>query len=255
MTVPAPDVEALADELWRAERERRPIGRLTEHASLDAAYEVQRAGFERRLASGDRPLGFKLGLTSRAKQEAMGVAEPLWGQLSAGMLHDEDAPLELGLLIHPRVEPEIAFLLGADVDGPTANVASVLASTRGFLPAIEALDSRFEGFSFVLPDVIADNASAAQLVLGGRLLAPEALDPQTEGMVLRRDGEVVDTAAGAAVSGHPALAVAWLARAIGRLPAGAVVLSGGMTAAIAVEPGSVVSAQFATLGTVRLRCA
>lgn len=250
------DVATLADELARAEAERRAIGRLTDRApDLDvaAAYEVQRLGFERRLAAGDAPLGFKLGLTSRAKQEAMGVADPLWGRLSAGMLHDEEAPLDVSALIHPRVEPEIAFLLGADVPA-VATTATVLAATRGLAPALEVLDSRYEGFSFTLPDVVADNASAARVLVGGRLRAPDALDPQLEGMVLRRDGEVVHTAAGAAVSGHPAAAVAWLARQAGGLPAGALVLSGGLTAPVPLEPGTVVSAAFTHLGEVTLRC-
>ena len=252
------DVAALAGELAAAERERRAIGQLSARADgLDvaAAYEVQRLGFEERLRAGDRPLGFKLGLTSRAKQEAMGVAEPLWGRLSSGMLHAEDVPLDVAGLIHPRVEPEIAFLLGDDVDGATASVPTVLAATEGLFPALEVLDSRYEGFRFTLPDVVADNASAARVVLGGRLLPVAALDPQLEGMVLRAGGEVVDTAAGAAVSGHPAAAVAWLARAAGHLPAGSVVLSGGLTAPVPLAPGLVVSAEYTHLGSVTLRCA
>jgi 2-oxo-3-hexenedioate decarboxylase len=250
--------EALAAHLRAAEDERREVGQLTdEHPELDAAtaYEVQRIGFDRRIAEGDRPLGFKLGLTSRAKQLAMGVADPLWGRLRAGLLHDEEVPLEVGSLIHPRVEPEIAFLLGKDVDGATATTASVLAATRGVFPALEILDSRYRDFRFRLPDVIADNASAAGVVCGGRLLEPGAVDVQLEGMVLRRDGEVVDTAAGAAVSGHPAAAVAWLARRVGVLPAGSLIISGGLTAPVGLVPGATISAEFTHLGTVTLRCA
>jgi 2-oxo-3-hexenedioate decarboxylase len=256
MLAPTVDIAACVEELARAERDRRPIARLTDRLALDveSAYQVQTAGFERRLASGDRPLGYKLGLTSRAKQRAMGVAEPLWGRLSTGMLHSEDAALDATSLIQPRAEPEIAFLLGSELDGATASVATVLAATRALFPALEVLDSRFRDYSFALPDVIADNASAAKVVCGGRPRAPETLNPQTEGMVLRRDGEVVDTAAGAAVSGHPAEAVAWLARTAGTLPAGAIVLSGGLTAPLVLEPRTTVSAEFATLGTVTLRC-
>jgi 2-oxo-3-hexenedioate decarboxylase len=252
------DLAALADRLWEAEAARRSIPKLTvEFPDLDVddAYAIQRANYDRRLAGGSRELGFKLGLTSRAKQLAMGVADPLWGLLTADLVHAEEEPLDVGGLIHPRVEPEIAFLLGADVDGATATVASVLAATAGLFPALEILDSRFDEFQFALPDVIADNASAAGVVCGGRLLAPSALDPQLEGMVLRRDGEVVDTAAGAAVSGHPAAAVAWLARQAGRLPAGALILSGGLTAPVPLKPGMTVSAAFTTLGSVTLRCA
>jgi len=251
------DVAALADLLHGAERDRRAVPMLTaDHPDLDVAgaYAVQARNLERRVAGGDRPIGFKLGLTSRAKQLAMGVEDPLWGRLTAGLLHAEEAPLDLSLLIHARAEPEIAFLLGRDVDGATATPASVLAATEGVFPAL-ILDSRYTDFRFTLPDVIADNASAAGVVCGGRLLAPSALDVQLEGMVLRHGGEVVDTAAGAAVSGHPAAAVAWLAHAAGSLPAGSIVLSGGLTAPVTLAPGSVVSASFTTLGTVTLRCA
>lgn len=252
------DVATLSDALWDAEAGRHSIPQLSAEnpgLDVDGAYAVQRRGFERRLAGGDVAIGYKLGLTSRAKQVAMGVDAPLWGLLSAGMVHEEEAPLDVSSLIHPRVESEIAFLLGRDLPGPTATVATVLAATEGLFPALEVLDSRYDDFRFTLEDVVADNASASRIVLGGRLLPPSAVDCQLEGMVLRHDGEVVDTAAGAAVSGHPAAAVAWLARQAGGLPAGAIVLSGGMTAPIALVPGAVVSAEFTTLGSVTLRCA
>lgn len=254
---PDPDVQGLARRLADAEDERRTIPQLTvDHPDLDiaTAYNIQRHNAEARLAAGDHAIGFKLGLTSRAKQLAMGVDDPLWGRLSARLLHAEEEPLDLGTLVHPRAEPEIAFLLGRDVDGETATTASVLSATDGLFPALELLDSRYDDFKFALPDVIADNASAAGVVCGGRLLATSMVDCQLEGMVLRRDGEVVDSAAGAAVSGHPAAAVAWLARETGGLPAGAIVLSGGMTAPVPLAPGTIVSAQFTHLGTVTLRC-
>lgn len=258
MELTDPTIATLADALHAAEAERRAIPQLTlAHPELDVptAYAVQRHNFERRLAGGDVSVGYKLGLTSRAKQVAMGVADPLWGRLAAGLLHAEEEPFDVGSLIHPRVESEIAFLLGRDVDGPTATTASVLAATEGIFPALEILDSRYADFRFTLEDVVADNASAGGVVCGGRLLPPSAFDVQLEGMVLRRDGEVVETAAGAAVSGHPAAAIAWLAREAGGLPAGAIVLSGGLTAAVPLAPGTVVSAEYTHLGTVTLRCA
>ncbi len=256
--VATPDVEALAERLAGAAARCCTVPMLTaEVPDLDVAtaYRVQRAGIDRRLAGGEQLLGFKLGLVSRAKQEAMGVAEPLWGLLTDGMLHAEEAPLDCAALIHPRAEPEIAFLLGRKLVGATATVASVLAATEGVFPALEVLDSRFDGFRFTLADVVADNGSASRIVLGGRLLGVDAVDLQREGMVLRRDGEVVDTAAGAAIAGHPAAAVAWLARAAGELPAGSIVLSGGLTAPVVLEPGTVVTAEYTTLGSVTLRCA
>jgi 2-oxo-3-hexenedioate decarboxylase len=251
------DVDRLAARLEAAAAERQAIPMLSaSEPGLDiaAAYAVQRAGIDRRVAAGERTVGYKLGLVSRAKQEAMGVHEPLRGWLTDGMLHAEEEPLELSTLIHARVEPELAFLLGADVEAATASVPTVLAATASVFPALEVLDSRYEDFRFTLSDVIADNASAARVVLGGRPLSPERLDLQLEGMALALGGEVVHTAAGAAIAGHPAAAVAWLARAAGGLPAGSVVLSGGLCAPVELAPGSVVCARYTNLGSVRLRC-
>ncbi len=252
------DVQHLADRLDDAERGRQAIEMLSaQEPGLDlaTAYRVQRVNHERRLAAGEVEVGYKLGLVSRAKQLAMCVEAPLWGRLTNGLIRDEDVPLDLSTLIHPRVEPELAFVLGEAIDGATATIASVLAATRGVCAALELLDSRYENFRFTLPDVIADNASAAGFVLGGRLVAPDQLDLQHEGMVLRVDGEVVDTAAGAAVCGHPAQAVAWLAREVGSLPAGAIVLTGGLTAPEPLSAGVCVTASFTTVGTVSVQCA
>lgn len=247
---------SLADRLGHAERERRAIPQLVaDHPDLDVAtaYETQRIGFERRLAAGDRLGGYKLGLTSRAKQEAMGVDAPLWGRLADSMFMAEEDPLVVGDLIHPRAEPELVFLLGEDVVGSGATIASVLRATAGVLPGLEILDSRYEDFRFTLPDVIADNASAAKVLMGGRLISPRDFDPRLEGMVLRSGGEVVHTAAGAAVSGHPAAAVAWLANRVGRLEAGSVIFSGGLTAPVPLHPGGTVTAEFTHLGSVTVR--
>ena len=252
------DVEALAERLALATSDKQPIPKLTiEEPDLDVvdAYRIQRIGIDNRVAAGETVIGYKLGLVSRAKQEAMGVAEPLWGWLTDGMCHEEEAPLDVSGLIHPRAEPELAFLLRDDVDARTATAPTVLRATAGVFPALEVLDSRYEKFQFTLPDVIADNGSAARIVLGGRLVSPMDFDVQREGMVLRCDGEVVDTAAGAAIAGNPAAVVAWLARVAGGLPAGSIVLSGGLTAPVRLAPGTVVSAEYTTLGSVSLRCA
>jgi 2-oxo-3-hexenedioate decarboxylase len=252
------DVAGLADVLHAAEAERRAVPMLSaDHPELDVAgaYAVQRHNVERRLAAGDRPIGFKLGLTSRAKQLAMGVEDPLWGHLTAGLLHPEEQPLDLGRFIHARVESEIAFLLGRDLDGATATTASVLAACEGVFPALEILDSRYADFRFTLADVIADNASAAGVVCGGRLLAPGALDVQLEGWSCATTARWSTPRPGRRSAGIPPQAVAWLAREAGHLPAGSIVLSGGLTAPVTLQPGSVVSAEFTSLGSVTLRCA
>jgi 2-oxo-3-hexenedioate decarboxylase len=252
------DVAALASLLERAERQRQPIPQLVaDHPDLDVedAYAIQRLTFERRLATGERQIGYKLGLTSRTKQLAMGVDEPLWGRLTDRLLHPEDEPLACDELIHPRVEPELALWLDEDVNGETADVDTVVAATRCVLPALEVLDSRYVDFRFALPDVVADNGSAARIVLGARSLPAGELDWRLEGVVLSIDDDVVETAAGAAVAGHPAAAVVWLARAIGSVPTGSLVLTGGLTTPALLQAGSTVRAEFTSLGSVSVRIA
>ncbi|HEY0002036.1 MAG TPA: fumarylacetoacetate hydrolase family protein, partial [Actinoplanes sp.] len=208
------DPSQIAQALASAEHDRKAIAPFTDgHPALDepAAYDAQFLGVRAKLAAGETLSGAKLGLTSRAKQLAMGVAAPLSGWVTSGMLLPYGEPVELGRFIHPRVEPEIAFLLARDVEAP-ATVISVLAATRAVLAAVDVLDSRYEDFRFRLPDVIADNASAGGFLLGPRAVPPAELDDlRLLGCVLRVNGDVVATAAGAAAMGHPAAAVAWLA--------------------------------------------
>jgi 2-oxo-3-hexenedioate decarboxylase len=162
--------------------------------------------------------------------------------------------VDLTRFIHPRVEPEIAFLLARDVEAP-ATVTSVLSATETVFAAVDVLDSRYENFRFTLPDVIADNASAAAFLLGPQTRKPAELeDLRLLGSVLRVNGEVVATAAGAAVMGHPAASVAWLANQLGErgegLRAGWLVFSGGLTAPVPMAAGVAVTAEFDGLGTI-----
>jgi len=233
---------SIADALIAAEQERKAIAPFTDAdpgLDADTGYRAQRMVVQHRLDHGERVIGAKLGLTSRAKQEAMGVYEPLYGWLTSGMVHPYGEPLPLAELIHPRVEPEIA----------------VLEATEAILAAVEVLDSRYEDFRFRLPDVIADNASGSRIVLGPRARVPgDVCDLRLLGCVLRTRGDVVATAAGGAVMGHPAAAVAWLVNRLSPqdwpLEPGTLVLSGGLTVPVPVRPGSVVSAEFDGLGTV-----
>ncbi|NLT07065.1 MAG: 4-oxalocrotonate decarboxylase [Solirubrobacterales bacterium] len=254
-----PDLDAIADRLAAAVEQVTDIERFTAtepDLTIEQAYDVQWRGIERRLAAGERIVGAKLGLTSRAKQRQMSVDDPLYGWLTDAMVHEAATPLPLDRLIHPRVEPEIAFLLGEELAGPTT-VVEVLAATEAVFGALEVIDSRYRDFDFRLPDVVADNASAsaASLIVGPVAAAPADVgDLRLLGCVLRRDGELVATAAGAAVMEHPAAAVAWLANRLaeqGRtLPAGSLILSGALTDAVAIGAGQTVSAEFDGLGTV-----
>jgi 2-oxo-3-hexenedioate decarboxylase len=253
------DAKDIAAALAAAQRENRALTPFTDdHPDLDleTAYRAQEAFVAGKLAAGERLVGAKLGLTSRVKQREMDVDEPLYGLVTSGMLAPYGQPLPTAAFIHPRVEPEIAFLLGRDVPAP-ATVTSVLAATEAVFGAIDVLDSRYEDFRFRLPDVVADNASAGAFLLGSASRPPaDLVDLRLLGCVLRVGGDVVATAAGAATMGHPAAAVAWLANRLAErdevLRAGWLVFSGGLTAPVPLAPGVVVTAEFDGLGSVEV---
>jgi 2-oxo-3-hexenedioate decarboxylase len=255
------DVDRWAALLLEAERRAQPVSPITADEpglSLDETYQIQDELIARKLASGQRVVGAKLGLTSRAKQQAMGVHEPLYAWLTDAMLLSFEEPLALGGLIHPRAEPEIAFHACERLAGPGVSAHDVLDATAWVAGAIEVIDSRYKDFRFTLPDVVADNASSARFVLGPRRVAP-TFDLGLVGCLFERDGQLVASAAGAAVLGHPAEAVALLANWLGRrgraIEPGWTVLSGGLTDAVALSAGSSVEATFGRLGRVGLRVA
>jgi 2-oxo-3-hexenedioate decarboxylase len=250
------DVTGLAARLRAAVTDRTAIEQLTDDVpdlDLPSAYRVQRE-----LRSQAGPLaGWKLGVTSRAKQAQVGVSDPIYGFLAAEHAIDLGAPLDTSALIHPRAEPEIVFILGRDLSGPHVTAADVLAATSGVAVGVEVLDSRYHDYRFTMADVVADNTSAGRYVVGAPV-SPSEIDLRLVGVVVEHNGEVVATASGAASLGHPAAAVAWLVRALHAegegLTEGEVVLSGGLTAAVPVAPGDVVVASVDRLGSIELAC-
>ncbi|MEU9868031.1 4-oxalocrotonate decarboxylase [Actinomadura sp. NPDC048021] len=225
---------------------------------LETAYQVQSGLVAARVAAGERIVGVKLGLTSRAKQQRMGVSAPLTGWLTDGMLLEPAAPVPVEQLIHPRVEPEIVFTLGRRLEGPGVTPASAMAAVRSVSAGLEVIDSRYRDFRFTLPDVVADNASSALFVLGDKEVEPTDLDLAVETCVLSVGSTVVDTATGAAVQGHPARALALAANSLAErglaLEEGWIVLTGGMTDAVPLEPDRPVTAEFTHLGGVTVSC-
>ncbi|GAA0466857.1 fumarylacetoacetate hydrolase family protein [Streptomyces olivaceiscleroticus] len=250
------NVSELAAKLAKAIADRQVITQLSiDHPELDlaTAYEVQR---ELRSAAG--PLaGWKLGVTSRAKQAQVGLTDPIYGFLAAAGAIDLGERLDTSRLIHPRCEPEIVFTLGRDLAGPHVTAADVLAASSSVAVGIEVLDSRYADYRFAMTDVVADNTSAARYVVGTPV-SPQGIDLRLVGVVLEKNGTVVATASGAAALGHPAAAVAWLVRRLSTqgegLRAGEVVLSGGLTLAVPVAPGDVVTASIDRLGSLELGC-
>jgi 2-oxo-3-hexenedioate decarboxylase len=249
--------DELAARLSKAVAERRAIDPLSdEYPSLDleTGYAVQRV-----LREQAGPIaGWKLGVTSRAKQVQVGVAAPICGFLPASAALDLGESLPVSPLIQPRAEPEIVFVLGRDLFGAHRTAVDVLAATAGLAVGIEVLDSRFRDYRFTMADVVADNTSAARYVVGTPV-PPAGIDVRLVGVVLEKNGEVVATASGAASLGHPAAAVAWLVRRLAAsgegLRAGEVVLSGGLTAATPVAAGDVVTVSIDRLGTVEMAVA
>ncbi len=250
------DARAIADRLISAEGAAQPITPFTDDFPFlrdDAAYRAQWLVVQRRLDGGDRLVGAKLGMTSGVVRRALNVGEPVYGWLTASMVGTCGAVDSRGL-IHPRAEPEIALRLGRPVTAP-ASVADVLAATEYVVGAIEVLDSRFVDYRYRRPDVIADNVGASRVVLGTQRRRPDEFeDLALIGCLLRVDGEVVATAAGGAALEHPAAAVAWLVGEMARhgrtLPDRALILTGGLTSPIPLQPGRAIQARFAGLGSI-----
>ena len=255
------NVDDLAARLIAAVDNRAGIEALTTTAGafdVATAYRVQDALVADRIRRGNVLVGAKLGLTSVAKQQQMNVDEPIYGWLTSDMAIDVGQPLRCDRFIQPRCEPEIAFLLGADLQGAHVTAAHVMDATRAVFPAVEVIDSRFSGYSFTLPDVAADNASSAGFVVGAQGTDPSGIDLRLTGVMFTKNGELLATATGAEVLGHPAASIAWMVRALAArgqgLSAGQVVLSGALTAAVAVSPGDVVAAHFDRLGSIEIAC-
>ena len=247
-----------ADQLETAEATRRPVRPITEQfpdCSVETAYEIQMYNVRRRVERGDRVAGHKVGLTSKPMQQMLGVPEPDFGHLFASMYFQSGDVVDYPL-IQPKVEAELAFILKAHLAGPNITFLDVLEATEFVVPALEIIDSRIADWKIKLVDTVADNASSGCFVLGDTYTAPTNVHLGTVGGVFKKNGSVVQTGAGGAVLGHPALSVAWLANKLGSLGTvlrkGSVVLSGAISAAVAVEPGDCVSVSFGKLGRVEV---
>ncbi len=255
-------IAQLAEHLENCQLQVRDTPKITDdHPDMDwdDAYAIQDAILARKLARGARVVGLKAGLTSHAKMRQMGVTDPVFGFLVDDYSVAEGSEVATRELIHPKVEPEIAFVLKAALKGPGCHIGTVLAATDFVMPGIEVIDSRYRDFKFDLKSVVADNTSAARFVVGGLPQRPDAVDLRTVGLVLEKNGQPVALGAGAAVLGHPAAAVAALANHLGRrgqeIPAGSMILSGGVTEAVAVAAGDSITLRVQGMGSVSLRFA
>lgn len=249
-------LQLVAKELRTAEESRLavpPICNRFGELTVADAYAVQLSNLDLRLAAGDQISGYKIGLTSVAMQTQLGVDQPDYGHLLASTGVPNGGAITAAELIAPRIELEIAFLLGRTLEGPGVTAADVLSATEAVFPSLEIIDSRIADWQIGLVDTVADNASSGRFVLPSRLTAVRNLDLRLVGGIMEVNGVLTSWSCGAAALGDPAAAVAWLANALAaygtRLDAGRIVLSGALDKSVPVKVGDVVRADFDRLGS------
>lgn len=250
-------VEQIADTLLEAERSKQAVPPITSQYSdlnVTEAYKVQLEILKRKLSDGRTVIGKKVGLTSQAMQKMLGVNEPDYGHLLDDMKIPHNGKVKVSDLLSPKIEAEIGFILGEDLQGPNVTFLDVLMATKYVVPTLEIIDSRIADWKIGLVDTVADNGSSALVVVGEQMTEIAGIDLRSVGMILSKNGEMVATGSGAAALGHPAHAVAWLANKLHEfgisLKAGELILPGALSAAVAVKEGDTITAQFGPVGSV-----
>ncbi|MDY0241613.1 MAG: fumarylacetoacetate hydrolase family protein [Rhodospirillaceae bacterium] len=232
-----------------------PLVMIYPDITIEDAYRIQMVNVKARQHEGARVIGYKIGITSKEAQKVMGVSEPDFGHLFDDMLFEQEQSIPLSPVTRPKIEAEIALIMGKSLSGPGVTMADVLNAAAVIVPAFEIVASRIADWKIAIQDTVADNASGMALVLGASRTSVEAIDLKCVGVTMERNGKVLDTVANAALQGHPAQAVAWLANALGSrglsLNAGAIILTGALSKTIEVVPGDVFTARFDGLGTVK----
>ncbi|MFE6963910.1 2-oxo-hept-4-ene-1,7-dioate hydratase [Agromyces sp. NPDC057679] len=255
-----PAIDAIADELVAADRDRTTVPLLTARhpgMSVDDAYAVQRVWAERRIAGGARLVGRKIGLTSKVMQVATGITEPDYGVILDDMVIESGASVDFDRFSNVRIEVELAFVLAKPLQGPNTTIFDVLDATAYVVPALEILNSHIEMQGRTIVDTISDNAAMGAMVLGGRPVKVDAVDLRWVSALLSRNQTIEESGVAAAVLGHPAMGVAWLANKLAHhgqtLGAGEIILAGSFTRPMWVERGDTVHADYGQLGTISCR--
>lgn len=242
-------ITALAERLDQAAHRAQATPQLEDPISLEQAYAIQHESVQRRLARGERRIGIKMGFTSRAKMVQMGVSDLIWGRLTDGMLVEDGGSIRLADYVHPRVEPEVAFLISRPLSG-RVTLPQALAAVEAVAPALEIIDSRYQDFRFSLTDVVADNSSSSGFVVGP--WRSPAIDLENLGLILSFDGRPQAFGSTAAILAHPLRSLVAAARVVAEagetLSPGDIVLAGGATAASALHAGLHVSLEVEALG-------
>ena len=254
-------IETLGDELYHALTHRQMIDPLTEREpdiTIEDAYHISLRMVNRRVEAGERIIGKKIGVTSKAVQNMLNVHQPDFGYLTDRMVYGSGDEMPVSeLLIQPRAEGEIAFMLKRDLMGPGVTNADVLRATEAVIPCFEIVDSRIRDWKIRIQDTVADNASCGLFVLGDNAVDPRKVDLATAGMVVEKNGELLSTGAGAAALGSPVNCVAWLANTLGRfgipLKAGEVILSGSLVPLEPIQAGDSMRVDIGGIGGASVR--
>lgn len=252
------EIEEIAESLFKRERERKTMSPLTEKypgITIEDSYKIQSSVLKRK--KNEKVVGKKIGLTSKPMQDLLGVNEPDYGYITDKMVIPEGDPVNISELIQPKIEGEIAFVFGKKLKGPGVTASEVLKKTIGVLPAIEVIDSRIKDWKIKIQDTIADNASSARVILGGKLTSIEDFDLRLVGMILEKNGKILSTGAGAAVLDDPAQSVAWLVNKLSEfnvdINSNEFVMSGSLVKAEDVKSGDCITVAFDRLGKVSTR--
>ncbi|QND72906.1 2-oxo-hept-4-ene-1,7-dioate hydratase [Tardiphaga robiniae] len=247
-----------AEALFNAACDRKAIPQLSKtfpNIEIEDAYRIQHLWAEHRIAAGARMIGHKIGLTSRAMQMASKITEPDYGCMLDDALYNDGAQIRADTFLKPRLEVELAFVLGADLEGPGVRIYDVMRATELVIPALEIIDYRTE-VPRAITDTIADNAAFGAIVVGGRPIRPMDVDIRWIGATLSKNGIIEESGVSAAIMGHPAAGIAWLVNklyAVGdKLKKGEIVLGGSFTRPVDVAKGDVIQADYGPLGAVGL---
>lgn len=254
-------IQTCGDELFQAMLDRKQVSPLTDRfsdISIEDAYAISGRVLERRIESGARVIGKKIGLTSKAVQNMLKVGQPDFGYLTDDMAFNQGEEICISeRLIQPKAEGEVAFILKKDLMGPGLTAADILAATDCVLPCFEVVDSRIENWQIKIEDTVADNASCGVFLLGDRAVDPRKVDLATCGMVVEKNGSIISTGAGAAALNSPVNCVTWLANTLGRfgtpLKAGEVILSGSLVPLEPVCAGDFMSVSIGGIGNASVR--
>ncbi|MBQ0757301.1 MAG: 2-oxopent-4-enoate hydratase [Amphritea sp.] len=249
------------DELYEAMIQRHTLRPFTERfddITIEDAYNISLRMIERRVAAGEKIIGKKIGVTSKAVQNMLNVHQPDFGFLTDSMAYSEGQEMPISTqLMQPKAEGEIAFILKKDLLGPGITNADVLAATDCVIPCFEVVDSRIENWNIKIEDTVADNASCGLFILGDKAVDPRKVDLATCGMVVEKNGSIISTGAGAAALGSPVNCVAWLANTLGQfgipLKAGEVILSGSLVPLEPVQAGDFMSVSIGGIGSASVR--